>query len=250
MINLRAQVWNTGFDDTFWDWALREFDGARKWTPGSTGTTLHYGALGMPEVPERSVALLWELYPEMKRWVGTKCDQEIAALHLAAEKCARRTVSSSLVVPEYVRYGPVDVLPIGVDTDLFKPRDKTRMRIKHNLTYERLGFWCGTRHPMKGRHLLHQYRVEHPDAQILEVFKGRYSQPQFAEVMSACDYIVVTNRLRPWSMVEWEAMATGLDLVDIGDREREFTDWSRDKVFEVGWDRLSAKKTWMEYLAA
>jgi len=101
---------------------------------------------------------------------------------------------------------------------------------------------------MKGHDLLTRYKVENPEVHILEVHKGQFQQPQLAEFMSACDFMVVTNRLRPWSMAEWEGMASGLELLDLADQEREFTDWSRKKVFELGWDRATAKETWMDYL--
>jgi hypothetical protein len=68
--------------------------------------------------------------------------------------------------------------------------------------------------------------------------------------MACSDFLLACGRLRPWFMVEWEAMACNLPVIDVSDLEREFpvSRNPRSDVLLHGWDRVTAKKTWLEYL--
>lgn len=278
MIHLRAENWSSLGDDTFWCWAAREFPGAvaaGAHPVGPTDYVLHYAALGAPGAgADRTVALLWEQYPEMERevagWCGRRWTLEIGRLHAAAAACARRTVASPLLAADYLGHGPVDVLPLGVDTDLWKPAasyaERDELRARHGIPRgARLGFWGGHDHPMKGWDLLLEYAGEHPDTWWVVAFKQEHNrrphllrgvtvaqvpQPYLAELMSMCDFALFTSRLRPYSMMEWEAMSVGLPVVNVGHPHREFTPGMdpRADVFALGWDRHAAKRTWLEYL--
>ncbi len=141
------------------------------------------------------------------------------------------------------------LMPIGVDTDIFRPMDRKAMRAKYGLADKRTGFWCGTRHPMKGHDRLQEYSVQHPEIQWVSVMKEQnFSQPVLAELMNCCDFALFTGRLRPYFMVEWEAMACGLEVVDISGLERDFRPGAnpRDDVMAQGWSRTQAKKSWSD----
>lgn len=276
MIHLRAENWSALGDDTFWCWAEREFPGAIEadTAPVRQGDhVLHYGLLGAPERDAaRSVALLWEQHPEMEREVAGLCNtswhREIDRLHAAARTCARRTVATPLLVDDYRVYGRIDVLPLGVDTDLWRPvSDERRRELRDSLGIKqdaRVGFWGGHSHPMKGLDLLLRYAGEHPRVEWVQVFKHRSElgralpgkafaeipQPQIADLMALSDFALFTSRLRPYSMLEWEAMSCNLPVVNVGHPEREFTPGAnpRKDVFGRGWDRHAAKIAWLEYL--
>lgn len=278
MIHLRAENWSSLGDDTFWCWAEREWPGAvssgvHPVEPGDH--VLHYGLLGAPQDnADRSVALLWEQHPEMEREVSDLCNKswrhEVARLHSAAMSCARRAVASPIMADDYRHHGPIDVLPIGVDTDLWRPAEGQaeagELRERHGIpTNVRLGFWGGHSHPMKGWDILQRYAGEHPDIWWAIAFKRQrdkrphalrgmtvagVSQHQLAELMRMCDFALFTSRLRPYAMMEWEAMSCNLPVVNVGHPDREFTpgDSPRHDVLDRGWDRHTAKKTWLEYL--
>jgi hypothetical protein len=242
MIYLAPEVRSGLGEDTFWTWFEREipssFEAERA---GPDDWLLQYATLG-PRPGARTVALLWELYAEMDRaGVGTET-AKIGRMRECFEHSHYRVVSS----PSMRSFYPdATLLPIGVDTDLFAPRP-----VAHE---GRVGFWCGTDHPMKGMDRLHAYRAAHPEIRWNIVEKSAaMPQTKLAELMNASDFILLTGRLRPYFMVEWEAMACDLPVVDISGVDRDFIPSAhpREDVMRFGWSRHDAKKKWKEYLGA
>jgi len=279
-IYLSAEVVSGLGEDTFWLWFKREFPQSQFDLPTErkpSDIVLRYATLGPTHMKGKIVALLWELYPEMKvKLHSNEWDHKIAKIMECAKESQYRTVSSPVMKKYYEHLGEVDVLPIGVNADLFKPfRDRYELRKKHNLPIDgQIGFWCGTTHPMKGFNKLMDWVKEHPDIYWIIVWKQRseapnwytrfsmwlkrrfrsytqISQQTLAELMNASNFFLVTGLLEPFFMVEWEAMACNLPAVFVPDCKKEFTPSSnpRDDVFAKGWDRESAKKTWVKYLS-
>jgi glycosyltransferase involved in cell wall biosynthesis len=261
-------------EDTFWEWSFREFPSATFSHPPvnlpAGDVLLQYSTLGVPNAFGNTVALLWELHPEMRLQLGgNDWDDVIARTERCAADCRRRVISTRFAAEHYRRFGKVDLLPIGVDAELFKPMpgQQESLRAKYNIPDGRVGFWMGTNHPMKGFDRLRDYARENPDVHWIIVHKtrgerGRFPpanstefthipQAQLAELMNCADFFLACGRLRPWFMVEWEAMACNLPFIDISGLEREFPLSSnpREELLLHGWDRESAKKQWLEYLA-
>jgi hypothetical protein len=271
MIHLAAEVVSGLNEDTFWTWFHREFPASKfsqpRWRLGKNDVVLQYSTLGAPRFRERSVALLWELLPDMKEVFRSDLwDTKIQKTHECARGCRHRVVATPLAVRHYEHHGPVDVLPIGVNTDLFKPLgDKIALRRKYDIPVgQRVGFWCGTTHPMKGFHRLLEWRRDHPDVHWIIVWKqpseaGRLpgateftlvDQQRLAELMNCADFFLSCGMLNPFYMVEWEAMACNLHLEILDGREKDFVPSPnpRDDIFRLKWDRPSAKRLWTEYL--
>jgi hypothetical protein len=234
-------------EDTFWTWAMREL-GARFDPPeriADSDTVLQYAVLGESRIQGgRKVALCWELYPEMQKQGLADNPEKIARMRQCAATSHIATVPSASCL-EF--FPGATVIPIGVDTELFRPRDQQAMRKKYGLADKTTGFWCGTRHAMKGHDRLLDYQAAHPDIQWVVVMKEQsMPQPALAELMAACDFALFTGRLRPYFMVEWEAMATGLSVVDISGMERDFkpSAESRADVIAQGWSRHQARAVW------
>ena len=277
MIYLQPEVRSGLGEDTFWTWAAREFPAATFDAPSTTragDSVLQYSTLGAPVHRPGSIALCWELYAEMRLQFGSaEWDQIIRRTEECAAGCARIVVASEFARPFYEAFGSVDCLPIGVDCDLFQPRDRRAMRDKHGLPREiPVGLWMGTMHPMKGFDLLLAHVSENPATEWIVVWKdGRsrriarrrfgdfgphfhqytaISQATLAELMVAADFFLSGSRLRPFFMVEWEAMACDLPIINAGQTLRDFevTGSPRDEVLRRGWDRATAKNTWLQYL--
>jgi glycosyltransferase involved in cell wall biosynthesis len=271
MIYLNPEVVSGLGEDTFWTWFKREFPSASFTVPKRLqfeDVLLQYSTLGFPRIPGKTVALLWELYPEMREVFNvTTWDARIDKVYDCAKFCTHRTVSSPLAAKYYTEYGSADVLPIGVNTDLFKPgKDKDALRKKFGLPPDReIGFWGGTTHPMKGYSRLLEYAKSHPDIYWIVVWKWdmeadnfpgghnyvKISQEMISDLMNCADFILFTGLLRSYFMLEWEAMACDLP-VRLFDPllERDFipSNNPRDDVFRNKWDRKSAKTLWSTYL--
>ncbi|MBP1927930.1 glycosyltransferase involved in cell wall biosynthesis [Methanolinea mesophila] len=258
-------------EDTFWTWFKREFPSSKFGLPNrmsSDDILLQYSTLGFPNLPGKSIALLWELYPEMKEVFKKDIwDQKIERIFQCSKYCTYRTVSSPLAARYYQEFGHVDVLPIGVDTELFKPkRDKELLRKKYGLPLDKeIGFWGGTTHPMKGYDRVLEYAKNHPDIYWIIVWKWdlesdnfsgghnfiKVNQETLSELMNCANFILFTGLLRSYFMLEWEAMACDLPvrLYD-SSLERDFipSNSPREDVFRQKWDRINTKALWTQYL--
>jgi len=271
MIYLNAEVISGLGEDTFWTWFKREFPTSSFDEPKQLtekDIVLRYSTLGPLNIfPAKTVALLWELYPEMKeKLVSNEWNSKIETIYKCAKLSTYRTVASHLTISAYNQFGTVDVIPIGVNTELFRPiGQKDALRDKYKIPKDKqVGIWCGTRHPMKGYSRLLEYSKSNPDVHWIIVWKQKseagymkgatnltsVSQEIVAELMNAADFYLCCGLLAPFYMVEWEAMACNLKLVIMGDIQKDFvpSDNPRDDVFSMGWDRKSVKNKWVNYL--
>ena len=272
MIYLNAENYSALGDDTFWLWMRREFKGSRFGIPRvmkDDDILLQYSTLGFPNIAGKTVAILWELYPEMRLVLNdNQWDPIIAKTEEAARFCTYRTVPTVPNVKYYERFGSIDVMPIGVDTSLFRramPTERERLKEFYGIPHGReIGFWIGTTHPMKGYPDLLEYAAENPDIYWIVVWKWQQEstqlflegkeftkipQRQLSELHSCSDFILHTNKLRSYFMAEWEAMSSDLPIRRLHPAEKDFREPSRPRqeLFRQGWDRESVKRKWIRY---
>lgn len=255
-------------DDTFWRWFAREFPNSVWGTDSAKegDVVLRYSVLGPYVGPAKYIACCWELYPEMQRVLPVdygNWDEKVRRCIECANGTPHRTVPTEATVKYYS--DPVRVIPLTVDTDVFTPLpNKLFLRGKYDIPRNaRVGFWSGTTHYMKGYDLVQEYARSNPDIYWILCWKQAYEaghmdgaynsisilQPQMNELMNCADFFLSTGRLNPLFLVEWEAMSAGLPMVNAPGVVREFNEGvSREKVFELGWDRHTAKNTWAEYI--
>ena len=270
MIYLNPEVKSGLGEDTFWTWFEREFPGCSFDIPkklNDEDIILRYSTLGFLPVEGKQVALCWELYPQMKELFGLdQWDNILSKVYETARYSTYRTVATQNSVKDYEHFGTVEIIPIGVNTDLFKPMDnKKELRQKYNLPLDKeIGIWIGTCHPMKGYDEFILYAARNSDVHWVVVWKWEWEamrmegadnfvqipQKEIAELTNAADFFVSTNKLNSYFMAEWEAMACNIPLRLIGNQSREFipSPSPRDDVFQRGWDRNSVKKAWEIFL--
>lgn len=270
VIHLSAEVVSGLGEDTFWTWFHRECSLPTRFGipthPGQHDRILQYSTLGACPHPDHSIALLWELHPEMKLQLKSdEWDPIIQRIEACGRSARRRVVTSRIMIPFYEHLGPIDVLPIGVDTEVFRPHDKAAMRAKHGIPGgKRVGLWAGTLHPMKGFLELFEYREAHPEIHWIIVWKqegedgylpGAHNfvhvdQQTLAELMSCADFFLCSGKLRPFFMIEWEAMACDLPMTILNDMEKDFVPSAhpREDIFRLGWDRKTTIRTWERYI--
>ena len=256
-------------EDTFWVWFNREFPGCSYEIPkklNDNDILLRYSTLGFLPIEGKQVSLCWELYPEMKRVFKTnQWDGKINKVIETARYSTYRTVATEYSVCDYSDFGSVDVIPIGVDTDKFIALSgKEELRKKYNIpTEEKLGIWIGTLHPMKGYLELVKYASMNPSIHWIVIWKWKQEagffnnaynfvkldQSSIVELINAADFALFTSKLVPYYMSEWEMMACDIPIVNInGKREFEINKNPRELVINNGWDRISVKKQWIDFL--
>ncbi len=269
MIYLNCEVKSGLGEDTFWTWFRREFPNSSFEIPkklNDDDIILRYSTLGFLPVEGKQMALCWELYPEMKEYFNTACfDDRASLVENTARYSTYRSVATTLTAKNYEKFGQVVVIPIGVDTSLYRPlKNKGALREKYNLPKnKKIGVWIGTYHPMKGVSKLLEYAALNPEVELVIIWKWemeelkisnthnfvKIKQDQICELLNAADFFLSTSQLSPYYMSEWEAMATNIPFVFFGNAEREFypSETPRDDVFSMGWDRKSVKKKWIEF---
>jgi glycosyltransferase involved in cell wall biosynthesis len=238
-------------EDTFWTWFAREvggeFDLPKK--IGPTDVVLHYSTMGKPQFPNNTISLLWELYPEMALRLGKKYPPKMKKIQ--ASFAARWGTCPTHYSRAFYSKNTT-VLPIGVDTNLFKPAlSKNELRAKHGYApTDKIAFWSGQTHPMKGPELREKWALENPSWKLISRPRENViSQEELVEYMQMSDGFLNTSRLIPLYMVEWEALATGLPFIQAGGVEREFDPKSpREFVIENNWSRDQAKVLWQEFI--
>jgi len=269
MIYLNCEVKSGLGEDTFWTWFEREFPNSSFEVPtklNDDDILLRYSTLGFLPIEGKQMALCWELYPEMKEHFNTSCfDDRMALVDNTARYATYRTVATETTIVNYEKYGQVEVIPIGVNTELYKPlRGKNTLREKYNLPKnKKIGVWIGTFHPMKGVSKLLEYAALNPEIEWVIIWKWemeelkidnahnfvQIGQNQICELLNASDFFLSTSQLSPYYMSEWEAMATNIPFVFYCNAEREFypSKRPRDDVFAMGWDRQSVKQKWTDF---
>jgi len=218
--------------------------------------------------PAKNIALCWELLQEMKMVFNENTwDSLINITYKTAQSADRIVITSEFSRKFYEPYGKVDILPIGVNTDLFceySEEKKHEMKLKYGVPLNKeIGFWCGTMHPMKGFQNVQKYAKENPDIYWIIVwyqqignFNGNgqqhkiVNQQTMAELMNCADFQLSASILRPYYIIEYEGMSCNLPQRKIFEIEKDFEagDNPRDVIFEKKWDRHTCKKLWDDYI--
>jgi len=259
-------------EETFWVWFEKVFENTSFKLPlqyNENDTVLRYSTAGpLNAMPANVIALCWELYPEMKEVFNVNhWDGVINVTYQTAKAANRRVVSSKFAVPFYEPYGKVDILPICVNTDLFKSysdEEKYNLKLKYGVPLNKeIGFWCGTTHPMKGFQHVQKYANENPSIYWIIVWypnKGDFNgygqqhvlinQQKMVELMNCADFQLSVSLLRPYYIIEYEGMACNLKQRKILNIEKDFEagDNPRDVIFEKQWDRYTGKILWENYI--
>ena len=272
MIYLSPMIRSGYGEETFWVWFERNFNNTSYDLPTSyneNDTVLRYSTKGpIYTNPGKSIALCWELLPEMKIVLNDNSwDSIIQTTYQTAKSCDRITITSKFSRPFYEPFGKVDILPIGVDTDLFRPYsedEKYNLKLKYGVPLDKeIGFWCGTTHRMKGIQNVQKYANENPNIYWIIVWypsKGNFigngqqhslvNQQTMAELMNLADFQLSASILRPYYIIEYEGMSCNLKQRKIFSIEKDFEagDNPRDVIFEKQWDRHTCKILWENYI--
>lgn len=270
MIYLNCEVKSGLGEDTFWTWFEREFKGGCSFELpkklNDNDILIQYSTLGFYPIEGKQIAYCLELLPQMRDLYGIdQWDEKLRKIGECAHYSTYRVVATEESVKDYEKYGKVDIIPIGVNTDLYKPLDnKKALREKYNLPQDKeICIWIGTCHPMKGYDRLLRYASENPDVHFIAIWKWQMEatpmknatnfvqipQLQINELLNAADYFLSTSYLNSFYMAEWEAMASDIPFKIIGDNKREFIPSAhpREDVINKGWDRKDCLETWKKY---
>lgn len=138
-----------------------------------------------------------------------------------------RTIATSPIVQSALGLPSVDVVPCGVDTELFRPMEQTEARAALGLPEgPRFALFAGMRRPEKRLDLIEVAVTEAqrlsaqsggPDIQL--VIADNEPHERIPLYMNACDALILASEGEGSPMVVKEAMACNLPVisVDVGD---------------------------------
>lgn len=182
----------------------------------------HYGLTGAvcAALPQRRPLVVTYhgsdvFLPQQRRW------SRLAARRAALNICVSRGVRARLGVAD------AEVVPCGVDTDLFAPRDRAAARARFGLRTDRkvVLFGGAKANPVKDFALLEAAVARVGlDAQV-RTLEG-VEREDVPALMSAVDVLALTSRHEGSPMVVKEALACALPVVavDVGDVREWLTD--------------------------
>ena len=245
MIYLNPEYRSLFGEDDFWTWFRRECPESRfmdEGVPTDGDIILQYAVLGPWQGRGRSVALLWELYPQMVEYgFHSAADHEkVARMHACAKAAWKKTAPTPLSA-SYFGGKEIDIMPIGVDAKKFRP-----VTIYGDTPTR--AYWCGSSHPMKGYDLLDD-ELTRRGLECRPFLKERpVTQQVLVDEMELCDCWIRTSRLPCFYLSEWEAIMSGLPMIVAeGACRSEFHETiGRYEACALGWDRDISR--WMRYL--
>jgi teichuronic acid biosynthesis glycosyltransferase TuaC len=114
-----------------------------------------------------------------------------------------------------------EIIPCGVDMDVFKPMNKEACREKLNLspTAKYLLFSSSFTNPVKNYQLLQEAMKHLHDMRISVIELSGYARQEVAELINAVDLCIITSHMEGSPQFLKEAMACNCPLVstDVGD---------------------------------
>ena len=148
-----------------------------------------------------------------------------------------RVTNSNYISNMYSELGDFTVIPLGVDSELFRPMDKIQMRQKYNIPKDKtVKIFVGSRHPVKGFEKITKMISENPNIFWILVLKdkkipdghnykvfAKISQNILSELYNCADVCVSRSATESFGLALVEAMFCNIpvDVPKIG----IFWDW-------------------------
>lgn len=141
-------------------------------------------------------------------------------------KLANKIITNSYQTAAVYRDYPCEVIPVGVDSDLFSPKNKSVMRKKHGFQERKTGIFVGDFSEVKGWLKVKQCIEKHNDVQWILVTKKdedythsnarvykRIPQELLSELFSCADFFIVGSPVETQCLAAIEACLCDVPVV-------------------------------------
>lgn len=155
------------------------------------------------------------------RLMGRNSSQQEANLRLA-DTIVTNSVQTALSYPEY----DFEIIPVGVDSDLFTPKDKSKLRQKYGFGKERIGIFVGSFSEVKGWSKVVKCIVKNPSITWIVVSKyeekyeapnahvfNRIDQEELSELLNCADFFIIGSPVETQCLAAIEANLCNIPVV-------------------------------------
>lgn len=268
----------SGEKENFWTWLVKEL----------SATPIHFSQLKIPleeaikkENPDIiinnsiwgftfpdyfTITILQDPYIQMQELLGVNLSEQIEKQKRALKYSQIRVAVSNYMVQSYKDCGDFKVIPVGSDSELFKPMNKQAMRKKYGIPSDRIVcIYVGSHNPVKGWAEI-KAEIDKRNAFWILVFKDYYSeteadntkvfcripQDQLAELYALSDFFVSKSVCESGGLAAIEALFCGVPVLT--PRIGLFWDWMpenknpRKEAFEKGLDKKTCMERWKKLI--
>lgn len=139
-----------------------------------------------------------------------------------ADKIVANSIQTSLSYSEY----DCEIIPVGIDSELFQPMDKSRMRQKHGFGKEKTGIFVGNFSEVKGWSRVVKCIKNHPEITWILVSKcqenflaknvrvfNKINQNLLVELLNCADFFIIGSPVETQCLAAVEACFCNIPLV-------------------------------------
>jgi hypothetical protein len=141
-------------------------------------------------------------------------------------KLAHKIVTNSYQTAAVYRDYPCEIIPVGLDDNLFKPQDKSFLRKKHGFKEQKTGIFVGDFSEVKGWPIVKRCIEKYADIQWILVTKKNegYSHPRakvykridqklLAELLNCADFFIIGSPVETQCLAAIEACLCDVPVV-------------------------------------
>jgi glycosyltransferase involved in cell wall biosynthesis len=178
-----------------------------------------------------------------------------------------KVTNSNFMANMYKKYGTFNIIPMGVDHELFIPRNKKELRRKYNFPMDKkINIFVGSTHAVKGFDKIQRMIQENTSIFWILVLKDvkinaghnytvfhKISQDILCELYNCADLCVSRSRVESFGLAMIESMFCGtpVDSTKTG----VFWDWQPDnnnprkEALERGLDKFTWMENWKKFVS-
>jgi glycosyltransferase involved in cell wall biosynthesis len=178
-----------------------------------------------------------------------------------------KVTNSNFMANMYKKYGTFNIIPMGVDNELFIPMDKKELRRKYNFPMDKkINIFVGSTHAVKGFDKIQRMIQENTSIFWILVLKDvkinaghnytvfhKISQDILCELYNCADLCVSRSRVESFGLAMIESMFCGtpVDSTKTG----VFWDWQPDnnnprkEALERGLDKFTWMENWKKFVS-
>lgn len=178
------------------------------------------------------------------RAMGSISVQQEKNLKLA-DIIVANTVQTSLSYDEY----PIEIIPVGVNSDLFKPKNREDLRVKYEIPDKFVGIFVGSLSETKGWGRVKEFIIENNNLHFIVISKydesfensnvtffKKVDQEKLSELLNCANFFIIGSPVETQCLAAIEANLCGIPVLmplvgiykDFNDKERSqvgvFTD--------------------------